>query len=977
MRLIPLALLLLMASSAVAEQNPPLSIATALQYEGSPIVSVAWEPADQPLTPVQLASKLPFHAGSVFHERQLREAIQSLFSTGRFSDVAVDAESVRGGVALKFITKRAYFVGHVAVYGVKSPPSNGEVASALKLRLGFPFENRDEDAAVASLNDVLKRNGFYRPEIAVEVHFEPDTETANLVFDVKTGDRAHFARPAIKGVPQSEISHVIETTRWKRLYGLLGWEPVTQQRVREGLENIEKYYQKRNRFESNVTLTALKYRPQTNRVQPIVEVHPGPRIAVRTTGFRIGTTTLEQLVPVFQEHSIAPDLLAEGRQNIEQYLEAKGYLEAKAGYSVVDGDEARRIVTYRITRGPKHRFVHLAIAGNHYFTPQTIWQRLSIQPAEFPRYPYGKFSAAYLRHDTEAIASLFRANGFRDVKVTARVRDDYGGVKNHIGVLIRIRQGTQWLVSKLAIQGARPGDLPVLREIVASDPGQPFSDESVAEDRDRLLNFYYNRGYLNATFAYYVSSAGEPARVNLRYALDVGTQKTVRSVLVSGLGTTKPSVVYHRIELKQGQPLSLAEQTDSQRRLYDLGVFARVNTAIQNPDGNESEKNVLYDIDEAHHYALDFGVGAQIARIGGSVTSLDNPAGTTGFAPRISVGLSRLNFLGLAQTIGVQTSLSTIEQRAAVTYFIPQFVYNDNLNLTGTVLVENSNDIRTFTAHRREASVQLGQTISRALTLQYRLVFRRVTLGNLKINNLLVPLLAQPETVGMGEFSVIDDKRDNPADAHSGSYTTLDLSYAPGGLGSQTQFGRLLARNSSYYPIGRDFVLARSTQFGVIARTGGRSSIPLAERIYSGGSSSIRAFPDFQAGPRDLTTGFPVGGDALFINNIEFRFPLYGDNLQGVLFQDAGNVYSSIADFSFRFRQRNLQDFNYMVQDLGFGIRYRTPVGPIRADFSFSPDAPRFFGLKGSLQDYLNGTAVATVQKINAFQFHISLGQAF
>ena len=66
-----------------------------------------------------------------------------------------------------------------------------------------------------------------------------------------------------------------------------------------------------------------------------------------------------------------------------------------------------------------------------------------------------------------------------------------------------------------------------------------------------------------------------------------------------------------------------------------------------------------------------------------------------------------------------------------------------------------------------------------------------------------------------------------------------------------------------------------------------------------------------------------------------------------------------------------------MVQNIGAGIRYRTPIGPIRIDLSFSPDAPRFYGLKGTLQDYLNGSATSTVQKINAFQFHISLGQAF
>jgi outer membrane protein insertion porin family len=327
--------------------------------------------------------------------------------------------------------------------------------------------------------------------------------------------------------------------------------------------------------------------------------------------------------------------------------------------------------------------------------------------------------------------------------------------------------------------------------------------------------------------------------------------------------------------------------------------------------------------------------------------------------------------------LGLQTAISTIEQRAALTYFIPQFASNDRVNFTATALFDDSNDIRTFTAHRLEGLLQLGQKLSRAYTVQYRLVFRHVTLANLKIDQLLVPLLSQPETVGMAEFSMIQDKRDDPTDAHRGIYTTIDLGYAPGFLGSQTEFARGLFRNATYHRLGRDLVLARSTQFGVITRTGGRPSIPLAERIYSGGSTSIRAFPDFQAGPRDLTTGFPIGGNAMFINNTELRFPLYGDNLGGVLFHDAGNVYSTLGDLSFRFRQENLQDFNYMVQSVGFGIRYRTPIGPFRVDLSVSPDAPRFFGLKGTEQDYLNGTAVATVQKINAFQFHISLGQAF
>ena len=513
--------------------------------------------------------------------------------------------------------------------------------------------------------------------------------------------------------------------------------------------------------------------------------------------------------------------------------------------------------------------------------------------------------------------------------------------------------------------------------MLSASAGQPYSDESVANDRDNVLNFYYGRGYLNATFDVSATPNETAKTAKLTYVVNAGRQKFVRNVLVTGLETTRPRLVFDRLELKAGTPLSLSQETNSQRRLYDLGIFARVNTAIQNPEGDEDDKNVLYDMDEASHYSLNFGFGAQIARIGGGVTRLDNPAGSTGFAPRVAVGLSRINLFGLGQTVGLQTAVSTIEQKAALTYFIPQFVANEKLSFTTTALIENSNDIETFTAHRREGSIQLSEKISRAYTFQYRFTFRNVTLGNLKINNLLVPLLSQPETVGQAEFSIIQDRRDDPTDAHSGYYSTFDVSYAPGGLGSQTHFARGLLRNSTYKTFGRDFVFARSTQFGVISRTGGLPQIPLAERIYSGGSTSLRSFPDFQAGPRDMVSGFPLGGNALLANTFELRFPLLGDTLGGVLFNDAGNVYRSLGAVNFRFRQRNLQDFDYMVQGFGFGIRYRTPIGPVRLDLSFSPDAPRFFGLKGTEQDLLNNTAISTVQKINAFQFHFSLGQAF
>jgi outer membrane protein assembly factor BamA len=156
--------------------------------------------------------------------------------------------------------------------------------------------------------------------------------------------------------------------------------------------------------------------------------------------------------------------------------------------------------------------------------------------------------------------------------------------------------------------------------------------------------------------------------------------------------------------------------------------------------------------------------------------------------------------------------------------------------------------------------------------------------------------------------------------------------------------------------------------------------VPLPERFFAGGATSHRGFPEYQAGPRDPLTGFPIGGKALLISNLELRFPLIGDNVGGVLFHDAGNVYSDVSSISFRVKQRDLRDFNYMVHAVGFGIRYRTPIGPVRIDLAYSINSPRFMGLKGTREQLLdpNLTGVEFVeQRISRFQFHFSLGQLF
>jgi outer membrane protein assembly factor BamA len=190
-------------------------------------------------------------------------------------------------------------------------------------------------------------------------------------------------------------------------------------------------------------------------------------------------------------------------------------------------------------------------------------------------------------------------------------------------------------------------------------------------------------------------------------------------------------------------------------------------------------------------------------------------------------------------------------------------------------------------------------------------------------------------------------------------------------------------------------VFARTLQLGLmIPTTGGALGpvdptdlgfnpdprIPLSERFFSGGANSHRGFPINQAGPRDPQTGFPIGGAAQFFNSLELRFPLRWQNMGGVLFHDAGNVYSRLGRISFRGSQRSVErnglpvfDFDYMVHAAGIGLRYRTPIGPVRFDVGYSINPPRFVGqVEGP-----GGDLVPRTQRISHLQFHFSVGQTF
>lgn len=982
--------------------RPPALRGQSQKYEGKEIVNIQFSPPDQPVDPMELFEILPLKRGQPLHVADVRAAIDRLFATGRYADIQVDAQPLGNGVILRFLTKNNWFIGNVHSAGaVSDPPNSGQLENAAALDLGQPFREAQLQQAVANQRRLLRDNGLFRPSIDPSLSYDDPHQQVNIRFNVDSGPRAHLTTPVLQGDLKMDAGKIIAATKWRR-WLLNSWRPMTQARMRKGLDGVRSLYQKDNRLEAQISLDAVMYDPEALTALPSLKIDAGPRIEVRTVGTKVSQKNLRKYIPIYEEHAIDHDLLTEGARNLHDFFQRDGYFESQVEFKEQRVTNDRAAIDYLVNLGSRHKLVRIDITGNHYFNTATLRERMFLETASLLQFRHGRYSENFVTQDEQSIASLYQSNGFSDVKVTHMVVDDYMGKIGNIAVFIKIEEGPQYFVNTLQVDGIEQLDKNQIVATLSSVAGQPFSDFNVAVDRDTILARYFEGGFANATFEWSSRPAAQPNRVDVHYVVNEGKRQFVREVLVSGLQQTRPQLVNRNLRLNPGDPLSPTAITDTQRRLYDLGIFERVNAAIQDPDGDTSNKYVLYEIDEARRYSAAVGFGAELARIGGCQTCLDAPAGATGFAPRVSLNVTRNNLWGLGHSLSLRTRASTLERQALLNYAWPRFEDNDRLNLSFSGVFEDSRDVRTFSYKREEGSVQLSQRLSKATTLLYRIAYRRVGIdeSTLKISPLLIPLLAQPVRLGIAAINLVQDRRDDPSEPHKGIYNTLDAGIAGHFLGSQRNFARFLARNATYHRIGKNVVLARSTEFGDIyafhysidpALPPSQQildAIPLPERFFAGGATSNRGFPDYQAGPRDPTTGFPLGGTALFFNQTELRFPLIGDNIGGVLFHDAGNAYSSLSNLSFRVTQHNDQDFDYMVHAAGFGLRYRTPIGPVRLDLAYSINPPHFFGFSGSETDLVNAgvnpcspvppaVSRCVEQSVSHFQFFFSIGQTF
>ena len=1013
------------AADSVAANSIP-------SWEGLPVRRISFEgvPADR-IAP--LPGHLAQAEGAPLNRENVARSLRQLFSTGLFETVEVEAARDGDGVDLVFHGTPRRFIGTVGVDGAKGATINTQLERATQLLPGTRFTQAKLSQALEQMRRTLADNGFNAPSITYTLTEHKEDQLVDVAFQVVSGPQARVGAVAVTGDPG------MSAEQFKRDTGMKTGAKVDHETGNRALSRVLKHYQKDERLEAEIKLESQKYQPASKRTNFGFSANRGPRVKVVVEGASMSAEKVKRLVPVFEEGSVDDDLLNEGNRNLRDYYQRQGYFDAKVDHEQQTTSAEQVVIVFRVTLGPRRRVEHVSVTGNKYFDTATLKDLLSVHAADSTD-RHGVYSQALVAADISALQAVYQNNGFTKVKATEETDGGATGDTVVAGsrtgtaplkLVYRIEEGPQLRVGSVQLEGAVQVDAAKLTPLLNTAAGQLLSPQNLAGDRDTLLTDYMSRGFdqvkVDVTQRF---EATDASKMDVVFHITEGPQIFVRKVLITGLHYTRPETVAKAITLHAGDPLNETALADTQRNLYDLALFNEVNTASENPNGGETDKTVLLQLQEARRWVLTYGGGFEaqtgtphyncgLIEITGATC---NPDLRTSVSPRVLADLTRNNLFGRELSASIQGTYGLLEQKIDVLFQDPHLAGSKNLGFNFSGGYANSLDVSTYVASRLQGGMRMtehfntpGSFFSKANTFIYEFNFRRVKVqaSSLQVSPGEIAQESTAVRVGGPAITWLRDTRDSPLDAHHGTYTSFQEFLSEKAFGAEANFNRLDLTNSSYYSLDKGrFVIARNTRYGQERAfgTGFEELIPLPERLYAGGATSLRGFSINAAGPRDPETGYPIGGAGALANSTEIRLPpptlpFFGNSVSLVLFHDMGNVFSNASDAWASFPRTRQPDrdmcknttapanpttppptvnstgwqggcsFNYFSHAPGVGLRYHTPIGPLRLDFSYNLNPPIFpviynYSLANSASDPHVGEA-------SHFNFFFSLGQSF
>ncbi|HEX3940294.1 MAG TPA: POTRA domain-containing protein [Acidobacteriaceae bacterium] len=915
-------------------------------------------------------------AGQPFSRDKIDQTMAALKSEGHFTQVELEVEPESTGIRVLLILEPAYY------FGLFTFPGAGRFNYSRLLQVAnfppdAPYNPGDVDSDAKKLTSFFEQEGFFEAQVHPELSLDSAHGIANISFKVTLGKHAKFGAVELAGATPEQTAKLD-----KNLQSIMA--RVHRAAIRPGktyhattIKNATQYLQsqlaKQDRLAAQVKAAGAEYHADTNRADIHFNVKPGPVIHVDIEGAHLWSWTRKSLLPVYQGAGVDSELVQEGQEALISYFQAKGYFDVKVD-SQFKKTAAANTIVYQITKEKKHKVVGVSVAGNKNITTNHLMARVTVKKGSL--FSHGKFSNSVVQNSVKNLKAFYQSEGFSGVEVTPKVQNTGGNIR----VSFAVDEGPRDIVHSLTIEGDTtfpqsqfaPSGLKLAT-------GSPYSQKLVQQDRAVIVSNYLKAGYLMASFRETARpvSKNDIHHVNVIYQIYEGPKVFVGQVITLGREVTQQRLINEDIAgIKPETPLTETELLSSESKLYDhTGVFDWAEVDPKRQITTQTKEDVLVRVHESNRNQITYGFGFEVIDRGGSIPSgtvaLPNlpPIGlpsnfrtseTTFFGPRGTFEYTRNNLLGKGESFSFTTFAGRLDQRAAA-YYIDPHLFWLKWSSTASTSYERNEENPIFSSEVALGSYQIQKFIGagKANILFLRYSYSKTDLTRIEIPQLVLP---QDQHVRLSTIAAnfTRDTRDNALDAHKGVLDSAEMDISSTKLGGSVDFAKLTLQSAYYKRIFHNTIWANSIRIGLAQPFAG-SRVPLSEEFFSGGGNTLRGFPLDGAGPQrqvpvcsstaatDCTKiQVPSGGNEMLILNSELRIPLpVKKNLGLAVFYDGGNVFPDVGFHDFASLYSN---------NVGLGLRYATPVGPVRVDL---------------------GRNLNPVPGINATQYFVSIGQAF
>jgi outer membrane protein assembly complex protein YaeT len=874
------------ASAAVAPDAPAVVASVVIKVDG--------EPAESDIQ--NLVTIVP---GEPYSIKRTDAAVKRLFQTGLFSDIQVVKDG-EADVRLTFLLARKLRVRKIEIRTEKGISAGWLKDELYAVRTDGDFTSDKVQRASAELVAVLKKEGYFKAVVEPRAERVADEPLMDVSFDVKAGRRFAVASLEITGDRDVRAADVRKTlvTRVGR--------PYVPSELEADIGRIKDFYGTRGYPRAEIVLEREAFDDAAASVALSLFVVPHERIQIMIRGAKVPEDIVR---PIWEERIFEEWGLAQSEARVLAYLRGQGYVFATAASSIEKAADEIRII-HDVNLGRPYKIYDAVFEGLRSFTADELKRELGFGQSESL---FGGLGGAKLFEMPAQIARIYEERGFLETRAELSFRR----IGPDMTAIFTLDEGPQQTISRLTLRGAALFDEAALRGRIVSRAGGPFYRPSLRKDIERLEAFYLDQGVRGTTVTAAAESTGERLFA-VDFAIAEGRRVKIAKIVVIGAKATVRSTIDRELKLREGDPARSDLILDSKHGLEKLGIFSEVKIE-EIPVTVESE-NLVVSLREGERFYVGAGVGLETKTEPQSFALWDNAIGPRGTAEFI-MG----NVFGRAAQLSLVSQFSIMEKRAVASWEDRYFL-GIPLQTTFNAWLERE-ALVSYGFDQRGVSLSGLKAFGGDWVSLTTLRWTSTTLYFLDVAENEVDRQHFPFSVTSISESVIRDRRDDSFNPERGTFFSAVAEWAYPLFKAESDFLKFYFKYQRFMPV------LRTLNFSLTVRAGAaRGSIPIHERFFAGGSNSFRGEPFDRLGPKDATSEMPIGGKALLLFNFELRFPLFASApaLTGAVFYDKGNAFFNRKDFN----------LGQLEDAFGVGIRYRTPLGPLRIDFGWNVRPP-------------------------------------